>query len=284
MSESYDHPLNEYFIRSSHNSYSLAWADVTPQPGSLAKFLDNGFRAIEIDAYENADEQLMVAHHKISIGDKVTLTQMLDEIHDWQVEHPNHLPIIVNLDMTKRPWLRSVRFLLAKLIGRGRDSIGTKVAREITQLFEEKKIFLRSFVGRGRKGVVTWPTVEEMRGTILFGIHQKFHKKINSDLKNYLIEDDARFWSNYNFKDIKDDPEALLPKIDEDHRLNKLIRVYPEFDPIKMPFERTIKSDFNALIDLGIQIIGMDGLEDGEHFFGDKSYIHNSKYEPGEMS
>jgi hypothetical protein len=161
--------LDHVQLRGTHNSYHQASAALLdPTYGyshaPLAVQLEaQQVRAFELDVHKNAEGEIEVYH--LSDFDPGTsclrFTDCLSELHDWSVAHPEHVPLVV--------WIE------VKDTGGGSILLDlTPVDAAIREVFDDAELLTPDSLAadhaspRARVEAEGWPTLGELRGKLLF--------------------------------------------------------------------------------------------------------------------
>lgn len=192
-----------------------------------------------------------------------TLVRCLSEIRDWSDEHPDHLPIIVQIELKDDPLPAPID--ITQIVEIGPAELDALDA-EIRSVFDEERLItpddvrgdaptLREAVtGRG------WPTVGESRGKVLFFLDNggHVHERYLDGRPN--LEGRVAFTSAAG----PDDPDRAVVKLNNPHdasieeavRAGYLVRTRADADLVESWTNDTRPRD--AALQSGAQIVSTD--------------------------
>ncbi|MCW9706439.1 phosphatidylinositol-specific phospholipase C1-like protein [Fodinibius salsisoli] len=201
------HPLKEQLERLGIRQFELdIFAD--PQGGLFAEPL--GAIQTGDKAYLRKEEMMRPGFKVLHVPDVdyrsqcLTLTACLSEINDWSSGHPNHLPIMVLLEVKDKGvagQFSSGNHSFVKPVPVNASNI-KEIDKEIWQAFSSDQVMTPDEV-RGRfasleEAILTegWPTLAESRGKVLFALDNtgKVKKAYLADRPN--LEGGALFVSS----------------------------------------------------------------------------------------
>lgn len=156
------------------------------------------------------------------------LTNCLQEIHDWSVENPNHLPIMVMLEMKDGTPESRGQLSFTEAISFD-ETIIYDVDEEIWSVFSEEHVITPDDV-RGQYETLEeaildrgWPTLSQSRGKVLFALDNTNRVRDLYLSESPILENRAMFVSRRPGK-----PSAAFIKMNEVFDEEEEIREYSE--------------------------------------------------------
>ena len=268
----YPHPLNEYTIRTSHNTYGMKnRVDFKAFPSLITQHLEAGFRGMEIDVYQDWLRRIKVGHKGIDARFfKPSMIKFLKRVKKWRKQNKQHLPIIISIE------------LLLPSHKKGRSK---KTLHDVLKVFKSKDIFSPADLAEFRKNNPDqkWPLVNDLKGKLIFSVHKNTmdafvseQYKEPNDSRFFFVDDDNIEWSNFNYADIRDKPDKndKRKEVIEFIKEGKLVRVYPQFEIVNL--DRKAHMDVKDCTSINIQLAAVDGIDEGKEIFK-KPYMHRSE-------
>jgi len=184
-----DLKMNQIQVVGTHNSYHLMPGNnstlkantgqkVYPWAYShlpLDQQLTNGVRNLELDCHFYPDG--IQIFHALGIDNKTHQKLFVDNlvtIRDWSLQHPNHVPLIVLLEL--KEYTRAKKGRPKRIF----DDDGLKqLDDEVLSVFETDHLIrpddIRGDAKSLRAAVIDkgWPSLESVRGKIMFVIHSR---------------------------------------------------------------------------------------------------------------
>ncbi|MEX2016658.1 MAG: phosphatidylinositol-specific phospholipase C domain-containing protein [Candidatus Hydrogenedentales bacterium] len=168
--------LNEIQVVATHNSYHVAKKNAPPQwdytHAPLPEQLDRGVRGFELDVVYDAAGHFPVQHVP-RIDPRSTcarFTDCLEAIRGWSAAHPEHVPIIVHMEVKDDD--------VPGMIAVNRPELDVLEA-EIRSVFGEDQLFTPDDM-RGEFETVNeamktrgWPLLDDVRGRVTFILHNR---------------------------------------------------------------------------------------------------------------
>jgi hypothetical protein len=260
--------------------------------GTLTEQLDLGVRGFELDLFEDPDGGRYASPKAVPLlelppvddvmadpGFKVfhiqevdyltrcpTFVGCLTELRTWSEANPDHLPIVVHLEAKDGtiPDPLDLGFVQPIPVSEGTFS---GIEDEIRSVLDDDQVLTPAEVQGDaatlREAVesVGWPTVDELRGQLLFvlddhGAKRDLYRDLHPDTVDRLIfvdaqppEDDAAFT-------VLNDPIADGDRIAELVALGYLVRTRADADTVEARVNDTARRD--AAFASGAQIISTD--------------------------
>ena len=230
--------MNQIQIIATHNSYHQAPPNAKPpEPGKevsratqlrfqnhapLLVQLDRGVRGFELDLYWQGDGTFQVMH--VPIYDPGTSCETIEicatQIREWSKANPRHVPIIVHMEVKDDRRRKESKY--NRPVNKAEIDV---LDQTLAEVFPAAQIFtpddLKGDFATPNEAATSggWPTIDDVRGQVVFilhnrGVHREQYLLGNPTAEGRAIfnfavpgEPDAAFL----IRDNPDDPE--LPKL-----------------------------------------------------------------------
>ncbi|WP_165605773.1 Ca2+-dependent phosphoinositide-specific phospholipase C [Flavivirga aquatica] len=161
---------NQVTFKGSHNSYERNESIATQLNHNLNQKHNDNCLALEFDIWRNTytnitkhniPEDFWVVAHTFHPGRRNKLSGYLKQVKDWSNSHPNHMPIMVKLDI--------------KSNNGGYQEFHNQIDFYLRRFMGDNKIYWPNQMFRDRSKSLSWnvrqhgwPTMDQLRGKIIF--------------------------------------------------------------------------------------------------------------------
>ncbi len=172
---------------------------------TLTDQLNNGIRSFELDAHYRRNGKMECVHNTMLDNNSTCIDFALTfkELNIWSNHNPNHLPVMILVELKKGAWIFDTKSLTANDV----QNLGAK-AKEVLgdKLYTPKNMLSDGGVTDFEEMVEgdKYPTIDQMRGKIMFILHPGYATDDYVNLDKTL--DKQYFFPVLDGKDVLKNP------------------------------------------------------------------------------